>query len=103
MSDILFDREIQSVQGAREFGRADGSLVQNAELVHCSLMKMVGPDGRPNGRLGVAKQGGRFVCPLPAGYDHNVGVLPTDGRLLVTRPGMPTLVADCETGTVRQA
>lgn len=103
MSDPLFDRKIQSVQGAREFGRADAGRLQQAELVKCSLMKMLGADGKPNGRLGVTKEGARFVCALPSGYDHNVGILPTDGRLLITRPGMPNLVADCETGMVRQA
>lgn len=103
MTDKLFDRGIQSMQGAREFGRADGGILQQAEMVQCSLMKMLGGDGRHNGCYGVAKEGGRFVCALPKGYDHNVGILPTDGRLLITRPGMPTLVADCETGVVRQA
>ena len=103
MSDIILDRSIQSAEGARLFGRADGGLVQNPELVKCQLMKMLGPDGQWNGRLGVAKEGGRFVCPLPKGYDWNVGILPHDGRLIVTRPGMPTLIANCETGTVEKA
>lgn len=102
MSDILFNRNIQSVQGARDFGRADGGMVQQPEMVKASLMKMLGPDGKWNGKIGVTKEGARFVCPLPRGYDWNVGILPTDGRLLITLPGMPTLVADCETGTVRQ-
>ncbi len=103
MSDDIFNRSIQSVRGAQEFGRADGGLVQQAELVKCSLMKMLGEDGQWNGRLGVAKEGARFVCPLPKGYDWNVGILPQDGMLLITLPGMPTLVANCETGHVRQA
>lgn len=102
MSDILFDRSLQSVQGAREFGRLDAGLAQ-PELVKCWLMKMIGEDGQWNGRLGVTKEGARYVCPLPKGYDWNVGILPQDGRLIITRPNMPTLVADCETGTVRKA
>ncbi len=104
MKDIITDLDIQSLRGQREFGRVDagyGNLAE-PELVECSLMKMIGPDGKPTGRLGVAKRGARFVCALPAGYDHNVGIMPQDGRLIVTRPGMPTLIADCETGIVRR-
>lgn len=104
MTEEIFNRRIQSVQGAREFGRVDGGVgnLAQAELVQCSLMKMIGADGKPNGKLGVTKAGARFVCALPPGYDHNVGILPQDGRLIITRPGMPALVANCETGTVRR-
>lgn len=105
MSDIILDNDIQSHMGARDFGRLDagvGNIVQ-PELVKAYLMKMLGSDGKWNGRLGVTRQGARFVCALPEGYDFNVGILPHDGRLLITRPGCPTLVADCETGLVRQA
>lgn len=103
MSDIVLDRYLQSHMGAREFGRMDSSIVQQPELVKCWLMKQLGPDGKWNGHLGVTKQGARFVCQLPKEYDWNVGILPSDGRLVVTRPGMPTLIADCETGTVEKA
>lgn len=103
MSDIILDRNIQSHKGAREFGRLDDSLIQRSELVKVSLMKQLGPDGKWNGHLGVAKEGGRYVCQLPKEYDWNVGILPQDGRLLVTRPGLPNLVADCETGRVWKA
>lgn len=104
MSDDIFRREIQSVDGARTFGRVDGGTgnLAQAELVKCSLMKMIGPDGHPNGKLGVTKEGARFVCALPPGYDHNVGILPQDGRLLVTHPNMPALIVNCETGVVRR-
>ena len=101
MDDIL-DRDIQSYMGAREFGRVDSGRIQQPELVQCSLMKQLGPDGKWNGHLGVTKAGGRYVCQLPKEYDWNVGIMPTDGRLIITRPGLPSLVADCETGQVRK-
>lgn len=104
MTDEIFKREIQSVDGARTFGRVDAGVgnIAQAELVKCSLMKMLGPDGKPNGRLGVTKTGARFVCALPPGYDHNVGILPQDGRLIVTHPNMPALIVNTETGAVRK-
>ena len=97
--------ELQSQNGISDFGDINagtGNIVQ-PELVPVSLMKMIGPDGQWNGRIGVARSGGRYVCGLPVGYDHNVGIMPHDGKLLVTRPGMPTLVADPNTGSVRKA
>lgn len=105
MSDIILDNSFQSHMGTRDFGRVDagyGNLLR-PEIVKCSLMKMLGADGKWNGRLGVAKEGGRYVVPLPKGYDWNVGILPQDGRLLITRPGMATLIANCEDGTCRRA
>lgn len=102
MTDSVIDRDVQSHIGVRDYGRVDGGL-QQPELVKCHLMKQVGPDGKWNGHLGVVKEGGRFVCQLPKEYDWNVGIMPIDGRLLVTRPGLPTLIADCETGLVRTA
>lgn len=104
MSDEIFKRGLQSIDGARTFGRVDGGVgnLAQAELVECSLMKMLAADGTPNGKLGVTKVGARFVCALPPGYDHNVGIMPQDGRLIITRPGMPALVANCETGEVRK-
>lgn len=99
--DDIFKRDIQSQMGARDFGRVDSGLVQ-PELIECSLMKLIEADGKWKGGLGVTKRGARFVCKLPPEYDFNVGIMPQDGRLLVTRPGLPTLIADCETGDVRR-
>ena len=109
-------KELQSGMGVRDFGRLDrgyGSIV-GPEMVGVHLMRMVNrsiiledPKKRkPVARMGgwgVAKDGGRFVVPLPPEYDHNVGLLPHDGKILVTMPGLPTLIADCETGTIRKA
>lgn len=57
---------------------------------------------REHDRWGVTYGGGRFVCQLPAGYNRNCGILPHDGKLIVTLPGLPTLIADPSTGVVRR-
>ena len=103
MKKVPYD--FQSIDGARQFGSIKGGVgtIAQPEMVPVSLMKMLGADGEWNGRIGVARSGGRYVCPLPEGYDWNVGILPHDGKILVTRPGMTTLIADPETGTVRKA
>lgn len=113
MSDIIKKLELQSAEGQRLFGRADRGIATGPELTECSLMRMVGAPvilqtGTLNpvkrmGGWGVAKRGGRYVCPLPPEYDHNVGILPHDGKLLVTHPNLPTLVCDTETGKCRKA
>ena len=113
MSDII-QRGMQSAEGARLFGRADKGLIQQPELVEVSLMRMVAAPvvledsarRKPVERMGgwgVAKKGGRYVCPLPPEYDHNVGIIPHDGMILVTHPTLPKLVCDTETGKCRRA
>lgn len=113
MSDDLI---LQSKEGARLFGdvahQKHGGIV-GPELVEVQLMRMV---EKPliladvsrripvpyQGGFGVTKRGARYVCELPAGYDHNVGLLPSDGKIIVTHPNLPALIADCETGKVRK-
>ena len=54
------------------------------------------------GRLGVAVRGGRYVCPLPAGYDDDTRVNVDDmGYVLVAHPKLPPLLCDPTTGTVQ--
>src|ERR1035437_7770546 len=107
MTDVL-DRGMQSHEGARLFGRADKGIIQQPELVEVSLMRMVAAPiiledigiRKPvihMGGWGVAKKGGRFVCPLPKEYDHNVGIIAHDGMIIVTHPSLPKLVCDTET------
>lgn len=51
------------------------------------------------GRFGVAMQGGRYVVPLPDGYDGETRVHWVDGWIIVQREGLPPLLADTTTGT----
>lgn len=53
------------------------------------------------GMLGVHLQGGRFVCPLPVGYDGRTSVTFHQGYLLVAHPDFPPLLADPSRGTVQ--
>jgi hypothetical protein len=50
------------------------------------------------GALGVAKNGGRFVVPLPAGYDALTSVCYHKGYVLVAHPTMPALQCDFDKG-----
>jgi hypothetical protein len=54
------------------------------------------------GALGVAVRGGRFVCPLPPGYDGQVSLCCHKGYVLVAHPTMPPLQCDPTTGEVKQ-
>lgn len=51
-------------------------------------------------RFGVAMQGGRYVVPLPDGYDGQTRVHWVDGWIVVQRDGLPALLADTTTGTI---
>lgn len=50
------------------------------------------------GALGVAMDGGRFVVPLPEGYDARTRVLWVDGWIGVLHPELPPMLADTTTG-----
>lgn len=50
------------------------------------------------GALGVAMNGGRFVVPLPVGYDDRTRVLWVDGWIGVLHPDRPPMLADTTTG-----
>lgn len=54
------------------------------------------------GLLGVAVRGGRYVCPLPPGYDGytHVEKLP-NGQVAVLHPKLAPLLADPTTGKVQ--
>lgn len=57
---------------------------------------------RANDNYGVTRRGARFVCALPRGYvGDKLGVVPCDGRLIITHPNLPSLMADPGTGQVR--
>lgn len=49
--------------------------------------------------FGVAMKGGRFVVPLPDGYDGETSVHWVEGWIIVRREGLPPLLADTTTGT----
>lgn len=50
------------------------------------------------GALGVAMLGGRYVVPLPAGYDQRTQVAWVQGWIFVIHPDQPTMLADTTTG-----
>lgn len=52
------------------------------------------------GMLAVAVRGGRYVCPLPEGYDMNTSITMHEGYVLVAHPYLPPLQCDTNTGTV---
>lgn len=53
------------------------------------------------GALAVAVRHGRYVCPLPEGYDGLTSVVTESGWVLVTHPTLPPLIADPHHGIVR--
>ena len=53
------------------------------------------------GFLGVFVREGRFVCPLPAGYDGRTSVAFHKGYVLVAHPDLPPLQCDPNTGTTK--
>ena len=53
------------------------------------------------GLLGVSVRGGRFVCPLPEGYDGQTSCTMQDGYVLVAHPVLPPLRCDPTTGKVQ--
>lgn len=52
------------------------------------------------GLLGVHVRGGRFVCPLPEGYDGRCSLVVHQGYVLVAHPMLPPLKCDPTTGTI---
>lgn len=57
----------------------------------------------PAGPIGVAVEGAKFVCPLPANY-RGAGIelaLIDRGRLVVRHPELPPLLIDPQRGTTR--
>lgn len=51
------------------------------------------------GLLGVAVRGGRFVTPLPAGYNGKCSICVYKGYVLVAHPELPPLRVDPTRGT----
>lgn len=50
------------------------------------------------GLLGVAVRGGRFVVPLPEGYNGECSICVWKGYVLVAHPMLPPLKCDPTTG-----
>lgn len=50
------------------------------------------------GLLGVAVAGGRFVIPLPVGYNGKTSICVYKGYVLVAHPELPPLKCDPNTG-----
>lgn len=62
-----------------------------------TIVRMVG-DKR---RFGVAMRGGKYVVPLPRGYDGLTRVRWINGHIFVWHPQLPGLLADTTTGKTR--
>ncbi len=52
------------------------------------------------GKLGAAMSGGRYVCPLPDGYDMRSSITYERGWVIVAHPDLPPLSCDTNTGRV---
>lgn len=52
------------------------------------------------GRLGAALDGGRYVCPLPEGYDAASSITFERGWVIVAHPALPPLSCNTNDGTV---
>lgn len=55
------------------------------------------------GKLAVAMAGGRYVCPLPPGYDMRTSVRWINGFICVAHPTLPPLFADTNRGVCESA
>lgn len=49
-------------------------------------------------KLGVCMRGGRFVCPLPEGYDGDTNIRQHGGLIYVAHPYLPALKCNPSTG-----
>lgn len=69
-------------------------ILQAPTTVEARFVKMTGRDGQ----FGVAIRGARFVVPLPAGYTEHSQIVDFFGAVLISHPGLPTLLLDGEMG-----
>jgi hypothetical protein len=49
-------------------------------------------------QFGVAIKGARYVVPLPRGYSEHSQIVDFLGAVLISHPGLPTLLLDGENG-----
>jgi hypothetical protein len=68
---------------------------------HQALKAMIVERKDAPGLLGVHVRGGRFVCPLPEGYDGRVSLVVHKGYVLVAHPTLPALKCDPNTGQIQ--
>jgi hypothetical protein len=99
MDTRLFDRrqeeEDQSAALNREFGERYS--MGAPELPEAQLVFS------PNGGIGVAIKGARYVCRLPKGYSAQgleIGLI-DGGRYIVKHPNHPPLLLDPQSGGTR--
>jgi hypothetical protein len=93
--DKRFEEEDQSAERNREFGERytmGAPDLPEAQLVYS-----------PNGGIGVAIKGARFVCALPKGYNARGMELAVidGGRIVCTHPNHAPLVINPQDGSCR--
>lgn len=64
---------------------------------NCALMQRL-DEGKEH-MLAAAHRYGRYVCPLPDGYDGRVRLAAYDGKIYVAHPTLPPLVCNPQNGT----
>lgn len=69
-------------------------ILEAPTTVEARYVKMAGRDER----FGVSIKGARFVVPLPRGYTEHSQIVDFFGTVLISHPGLPTLLIDGERG-----
>ncbi len=69
-------------------------ILEAPTTVEARYVKMVGRDEL----FGVAIKGARFVVPLPRGYTEHSQIVDFFGAVLISHPGLPTLLLDGDRG-----
>lgn len=69
-------------------------ILEAPTTVQARYVKMAGHDER----YGVSIAGKRYVVPVPRGYTEHSQIVDLFGFILISHPGLPTLLLDGDTG-----